>query len=144
MQTTFSKIVTFENRRSGCERLTVVVEHPAADVRIELERDAERASVSLSADELGRLSRVLDSMAARRMAGVRDPSETFHGDDGEALVVTRTNWGEPYETGASFSLRGAVELRVEMPDSELFSMRKVLNDLVAEPSSGVTMGRSLR
>ena len=144
MRTAFSNFTTFVNQRSGSERLTVVVRRPVTEVQIDLERDGDRASVILSADEVGRLNGMLDALLSRGRPRGMDPSETFHGDDGETLVVTRTNWGEPFEEGLRFSLTGETQFAVDMPGSELFYMRRTLGGVAKEFETAAEPGRSPR
>lgn len=138
MQATFSSFRAFSNHRSSSERLVVVADDPAEGLQIDLESEGRRASVSFSPDEALRLARVLGAMLARRRHGDPEPVERFEGDDGDMLVVTRTNWGEPYDEGAQFSIRGANSLAVGMPNSELFHIRRTLDEVTSQINAEAT------
>lgn len=142
MRAELSRFTTFVNRRSDSERLVLVTRAPVTEVQIEFESEGERASIVLSAEEVGRLRRMLEAMEARRRTGGREQSEIIEGEDGDALVLTRTNWGEPFDEGVSFSLRGAVDMTVDMPDSEMAFLRKALDGLLSEMEADVRVGRS--
>ena len=134
MRAAFSKVIFFLNTRSGgSERVAVAyTEDSMEEVRLELESEHRRASVSLAADEVARLSRLLQVFMAPSRSRTTNASETFHSEGGDALIVTRTNWGEPYAEGARFALHGEHGLAVDIPDSGLFGMSVLLDRLARE------------
>ena len=141
MRSTFTKIRTFSNSRAdfGSERLTVVTGDLKDGIQIDLDSDGDkRASLTFDMEEVERLQRLLDTLLSRPRSG-RDPSETFGAEGENMLVVTYTNWGDPYDEGARFHLTGTGdeypredELYVSLTNDELRPLSRLLGGLLRQ------------
>lgn len=150
MHATFSRITSFNNSRGdfGSERLVVVVSDLKDGIRIELENDGDRrASLTFDMDEVQRLHRLLEALLSRRRSG-HDSSERFGVEGGNSLVVTYTNWGDPYDEGARFHLIGTGddyprqdEIHVSLTNDDLRPLRGLFDSLLRQFTAEIVTGK---